>query len=124
MHEVFREFTFDSAHQLPNVPPGHKCGRLHGHTYHVRICVIGELHPDLGWVVDYADIRKAWSGLHDELDHRFLNEIPGLENSTSENLARWIWDRLKVAMPGLSRVEVRETCTAGCSYAGGGCVED
>jgi 6-pyruvoyltetrahydropterin/6-carboxytetrahydropterin synthase len=123
-HEVFKEFTFDSAHRLPNVPDGHKCGRLHGHTYHITIGVSGVAGERTGWVIDYADISAAWAPLHQQLDHRFLNDIPGLENSTSENLSRWIWDRLKPTLPGLSRVVVRETCTAGCIYAGGGCAED
>lgn len=115
---VFKEFSFDSAHQLPNVPPGHKCGRLHGHTYRIRIEVRGDVQPTLGWVVDYADIAAAWAPLHEQLDHRFINEIPGLENSTSEHIAEWIWRKLKPSLPGLSCVEVRETCTAGCVYRG------
>jgi 6-pyruvoyltetrahydropterin/6-carboxytetrahydropterin synthase len=118
MHEVFKEFAFDSAHRLTNVPPDHKCGRLHGHTYHVHIYVSGEIGETTGWVIDYAEIAAAWEPLFDQLDHRFLNDVPGLENSTSENLAKWIWDRLAPALPGLSQVFVRETCTAGCIYRG------
>ena len=124
MHEVFKDFSFDSAHRLPNVPLGHKCGRLHGHTYRVSVYVAGDPGTDTGWVIDYADIAVAWAPLHEQLDHRYLNDVPGLENSTSENIARWIWDRLKVALPALSKVYVRETCTAGCIYRGSGCVED
>lgn len=116
MHEVFKEFTFDSAHRLPYVPTGHKCGRLHGHTYHVTIYVRGPLQREKEWVIDYADIAAAWEPLNEQLDHRYLNEVPGLENSTSENLARWIFERLN--LPGLHRVFVRETCTAGCTYFG------
>lgn len=117
-HTVFKEFSFDSAHRLPNVPDGHKCGRLHGHTYRVRVYVRGLANEPTGWVIDYADIASAWAPLHEQLDHRYLNDVPGLENSTSENLARWIWLRLCDRLPGLSKVLVRETCTAGCEYAG------
>lgn len=124
MHTVFKEFSFDSAHKLPNVPVGHKCGRLHGHTYRVRLEVSGKAGPETGWVVDYAEISAAWRPLHDQLDHRYLNDLPGLKNSTSENIARWIWNRLVAALPGLSAVEVRETCTAGCVYRGAGCSEE
>jgi 6-pyruvoyltetrahydropterin/6-carboxytetrahydropterin synthase len=118
MHEVFKDFSFDSAHLLPNVPDGHKCGRLHGHTYRVTVYVAGAVGEHTGWVVDYADIAAAWAPLHEQLDHRYLNDVPGLENSTSENIARWIWERLRTALPGLSKVYVRETCTAGCIYTG------
>lgn len=116
--EIFREFTFEAAHLLPNVPPGHKCARLHGHSFRVEVHVRGPLHPELGWVMDFAEVKRAWRPLHDALDHRYLNDVEGLENPTSENLARWIWRRLLPALPGLCRVVVRETCTSGCSYAG------
>lgn len=116
---VFREFRFEAAHRLPHVPDGHKCARLHGHSFRVEVHVTGPVHPELGWVVDFADLRAAFAPLHDALDHRYLNEVEGLENPTSENLAVWIWDRL-VAGGGLtpSRVVVRETCTSGCVYEG------
>jgi 6-pyruvoyltetrahydropterin/6-carboxytetrahydropterin synthase len=123
-HTVFKEFSFDSAHRLPNVPDGHKCGRLHGHTYQITVCVRGLASEPSGWVIDYADISAAWAPLHEQLDHRYLNDVPGLTNSTSENLARWIWLRLIDRLPGLSKVIVRETCTAGCEYRGNGCPED
>lgn len=116
--EIFREFTFESAHRLPHVPPGHKCARLHGHSFRVAIHVRGPLDPALGWVMDFADLKQAWRPLHEALDHRYLNEVEGLENPTSEELARWIWRRLLPTLPGLSRVVVRETCTSGCAYAG------
>lgn len=116
-HIVFKEFTFDSAHKLPNVPDGHKCGRLHGHTYRVRIEVAGVIGKHTGWVIDYAEISQAWKPLNEQLDHRYLNEIEGLQNSTSEILAKWIFDR--ICLPGLRTVEVRETCTAGCIYSRG-----
>ncbi len=115
--EVFREFTFEAAHRLPGVPREHKCARLHGHSYRIEIRVRGPVQPEAGWVCDFADIKKAFAPLHDQLDHRYLNEIAGLENPTSENVARWIWDRLCPSLP-LSRVIVRETCTSGCAYEG------
>ncbi len=116
--EVFRQFGFEAAHRLPNVPEGHKCARLHGHSFRVEVHVAGPVDPSLGWVVDFADIKAAFAPLHDALDHRYLNEIEGLENPTSEVLARWIWDRLRPALPGLTAVVVRETCTSGCVYEG------
>jgi 6-pyruvoyltetrahydropterin/6-carboxytetrahydropterin synthase len=114
--EIFKDFTFDSAHRLPNVPDGHKCGRLHGHTFRVRLYVSGPVNPHAGWIIDFAEISEAWKPLHKVLDHRFLNEIPGLENPTSENLARWIWLALKPALAALSKVRVQETCNSGCDY--------
>lgn len=117
--EIFKEFTFEAAHRLPNVPEGHKCARLHGHSFKVRIWVSGELDPRLGWVMDFADIKAVAKPVIARLDHYYLNEIEGLDNPTSEHVARWIWTRLKPSLAGLRRVEVQETCTAGCSYAGG-----
>lgn len=116
--EIFREFTFEAAHRLPNVPEDHKCARLHGHSYRVEVRVGGEIGEESGWVVDFADIKAAFKPLHAVLDHHYLNEVPGLENPTSEVLAKWIWDRLQPALPGLVEVIVRETCTSGCSYRG------
>jgi 6-pyruvoyltetrahydropterin/6-carboxytetrahydropterin synthase len=116
--EVFKEFTFEAAHQLPNVPPGHKCARLHGHSFLVRVSVEGPIGDETGWVVDFGDIGAATRPVFDALDHRFLNEVEGLDNPTSERLAVWIWDRLEPALPGLSAVGVRETCTSGAVYRG------
>ncbi len=116
--EIWKEFRFEAAHLLPNVPDGHKCKRLHGHSYRVRVYVEGELHPELGWIVDFADITEASEPIRKRLDHYYLNEIEGLENPTSEVLARWIWRHLQPSLPILSRVEVAETCTSGCSYRG------
>jgi 6-pyruvoyltetrahydropterin/6-carboxytetrahydropterin synthase len=116
--EVFREFTFEAAHRLPFVPEDHKCARLHGHSYRVEVRVSGPIGDRSGWVVDFADLKAAWKSLHDTLDHHYLNEIPGLDNPTSENLARWIWERLSLNLDGLEEVIVRETCTSGCSFRG------
>jgi 6-pyruvoyltetrahydropterin/6-carboxytetrahydropterin synthase len=116
--EIWKEFSFDAAHLLPNVPEGHKCRRLHGHTYTVRIYVRGEPDENVGWIVDFADIKEAFDPILERLDHYYLNEIEGLENPTAEMLARWIWRRLEPRLDGLSRIEIQETCTSGCTYEG------
>jgi 6-pyruvoyltetrahydropterin/6-carboxytetrahydropterin synthase len=116
--DVFKEFTFEAAHRLPNVPSSHKCARLHGHSFRVEIHVRGSVGDSSGWVMDFADLKTAFQPLYDQLDHNYLNEIEGLSNPTSENLARWIWRRLRPSLPGLCQVTVRETCTAGCIYRG------
>jgi 6-pyruvoyltetrahydropterin/6-carboxytetrahydropterin synthase len=115
--EIFREFTFEAAHRLPNVPAGHKCARLHGHSYRIEVHVSGPVGEDTGWVMDFGDVSAAFAPVRDQLDHYYLNDITGLENPTSEVLARWIWDRLAPTLP-LSAIVVRETCTSGCVYRG------
>jgi 6-pyruvoyltetrahydropterin/6-carboxytetrahydropterin synthase len=115
--EIFREFSFEAAHRLPAVPADHKCARLHGHSFRVEVHVRGPVDPRLGWVLDFADLKAAFDPLHEQLDHRYLNEVAGLANPTSENLAAWIWDRLAATLP-LAAVVVRETCTSGCTYRG------
>lgn len=116
--EIFKEFTFDAAHRLPNVPEGHKCSRLHGHTFRIGIYVAGPVEAQSGWVIDFGDIKKTFEPILDSLDHHYLNEIEGLENPTSENIAQWVWKRLKPILPILSKVSVYETPTSGCLYAG------
>lgn len=116
--EIFKEFRFEAAHLLPNAPAGHKCLRLHGHSFRVAVHVTGEMGARSGWVIDFADISDAVEPVREALDHRYLNEIPGLENPTSEVLAGWIWDRLAPTLEGLSKIVVRETCSAGCVYLG------
>jgi 6-pyruvoyltetrahydropterin/6-carboxytetrahydropterin synthase len=116
--EIFKEFTFEAAHRLPNVPPGHKCGRLHGHSFRVELHVRGPVGATSGWVMDFADVSAAFKPLYERLDHYYLNEVEGLENPTSENLARWVWEQLREQLPCLSAVVVRETCTSGCIYRG------
>jgi 6-pyruvoyltetrahydropterin/6-carboxytetrahydropterin synthase len=116
--ELRKSFQFEAAHKLPNVPPDHKCARLHGHSFRVEVVVAGECDPRLGWLMDYADISEAFKPFLDRLDHHYLNEIPGLENATSENLARWIWDRLKPKLPLLTEIVVAETCVSLCIYRG------
>ena len=116
--EIYKEFDFEAAHRLPNVPEGHKCARLHGHSFRVEIHVAGAVDHKTGWVMDFADLGVAFKPLYRQLDHNYLNEIPGLENPTSEVIARWIWDRLQPELPNLSRIVVRETCTTGAVYQG------
>ena len=116
--ELRKTFQFEAAHYLPNLPKEHKCHRLHGHSFKVEIVVEGECDPKLGWVIDYADISTAFKTLWEQLDHHYLNEIEGLENPTSENLALWIWERLQPKLSILTAVEVAETCTARCVYRG------
>ena len=115
---LYKDFSFEAAHRLPNVPVGHKCARLHGHSFLVRVTVDGPAGERTGWVMDFADLKVAFAPLHDRLDHRYLNEIAGLENPTSEVLARWIWRELQPTLPALTEIEVRETCTTGCIYRG------
>jgi 6-pyruvoyltetrahydropterin/6-carboxytetrahydropterin synthase len=116
--EIFREFTFEAAHRLPNVPDGHKCARLHGHSYRVGVHVEGTIGETTGWVRDFSELARAMKPLLAQLDHYYLNDVEGLENPTSEVLARWIWDRLQDPLPDLAQVLVHETCTSGCVYRG------
>ncbi len=118
--DIFKEFTFEAAHRLPNVPPDHRCARLHGHSFRAEIHVTGPVGEETGWVMDFSELSRVWRPLGEELDHHYLNEIEGLENPTSENLARWIWQRLATDLPGLSKVIIRETCNSGCAYTGDG----
>ena len=116
--DIFKIFTIEAAHRLPNVPPGHKCARLHGHSFRIEIHVAGQVDPVSGWVMDFADVKSAFQPVFDRIDHHYLNDIEGLDNPTSERLAQWIWRELKGSLPGLSRVVVHETCTSGASYVG------
>ena len=118
--ELRKTFQFEAAHLLPKLPAAHKCRRLHGHSIQTEIVVTGECDPQLGWLMDYADISELFKPLWEQLDHHYLNDIRGLENPTSENIAVWIWERLKPTLPLLSEVVVAETCTARCVYRGAG----
>ena len=100
------------------VPAGHKCERLHGHSFKIELAIAGPVDPKTGWFIDYGILYDAWQLLGERLDHNYLNEIEGLENPTSENLAKWIWDRMKEKIPSLVRVTVFETCDARCEYEG------
>ncbi len=109
MAELSADFALASARRLPNVAEGHPCGRLHGHTFGVRLTVRGPIDPVSGWVLDFAELATAWSPIADALDHRLLNDVPGLENPTSERLAVWIWHELREQVPLLAAVEISET---------------
>jgi len=118
--ELRKTFQFEAAHLLPRLPRTHKCRRLHGHSFKVEIAVFGDCDPRLGWLVDYADLSTAFKPIWQKLDHYYLNDIPGLENPTSENLAVWIWRRLQRRLPLLTEVVVAETCQSRCVYRGEG----
>ena len=116
--EIYKEFCFDSAHFLPNVPPGHKCREMHGHTYKLKVFIQGELDPILGWIMDFKDLKDALMPVIDQLDHKLINNIKGLENPTAENITIWIWKQIQPSLPLLSRIELYETPTTGVIYSG------
>jgi 6-pyruvoyltetrahydropterin/6-carboxytetrahydropterin synthase len=113
---VFKEFTFEAAHKLPNVPEGHKCGRLHGHSYRFIVEIEGEIDSFTGFIIDFADIKQIINPIINELDHYYLNDIRGLENPTCENLSKWLFFKISALLPTLKKVTVYETCTAGATY--------
>ncbi|WP_442588923.1 6-carboxytetrahydropterin synthase QueD [Pedobacter sp. AW31-3R] len=115
---IFKTFQFDSAHYLPNVPTGHKCGGMHGHTYSLKVSISGKPGEYTGWIVDYTEVKKKIKPWIEMLDHQILNTIPGLENPTAENLCLWLWKRIKTDLPGLCRIELNETPTSGVIYEG------
>ena len=116
--ELYKDFRFEAAHLLPEVPEGHKCARLHGHSFRVRITISGEMNPKTGWILDFDDIRLAFEPLLEQLDHHYLNDIAGLENPTSEHLVHWVWNRLKQKKKKKREVEINETCNTVCRYRG------
>ena len=118
MTEIYKDFRFEAAHRLPSVPAGHRCARLHGHSFRCRVSVRGEVVEPQGWVTDFAELKSAFAPLMELIDHSYLNEVPGLENPTAETIARWIYERLQPRLPGLYSVEIAETCTSGCIYRG------
>ena len=118
--ELVKDFRFEAAHFLPNVPEGHKCRRIHGHSFRGEVAVRGPIDPILGWVMDFADLKRVVDPIVHRLDHYLLNEIEGLENPTSEVLAVWIWHQLAAGLPMLHRVTIEETCTSRCHYFGEG----
>ena len=115
---IYKIFQVEAAHRLPHVPDGHKCARLHGHSFRIELRLCGEPDPVTGWLMDFADLKQAFAPIFDAIDHRYLNDVPGLENPTSEQLAEWIWLRLRPSLPLLEEVLVAETCTAGARYRG------
>jgi len=117
--DIFNIFHLECARRLPHLPAEHPCSRVHGHSFRIEIHVSGPLDEQLGWVLDFADVDRAWAPIKAALDHRYLNDVPGLDNPTSEIMAMWIWDRLKPALPGLGKIVIQETATSGCIYTGG-----
>jgi 6-pyruvoyltetrahydropterin/6-carboxytetrahydropterin synthase len=115
---IYKQFSFDSAHYLPNVPAGHKCGQLHGHTYHLKVYIKGKPDPATGFIMDFTDLKNAVQPVIDVLDHQLINAIEGLSNPTSELLAVWIWDRISAGLPGLAKIELNETPGSGVVYEG------
>jgi 6-pyruvoyltetrahydropterin/6-carboxytetrahydropterin synthase len=116
--KISQAFHFESAHLLPNVAPGHRCHRLHGHSYRVELRLDGPVDPVTGFVADFFAIETAFKPLLERLDHHYLNDIEGLENPTAENIAIWIWDRMKSALPQLASVIVFETPDCWAEYDG------
>ena len=116
--EIFKSFTVEAAHKLTGVPEGHKCSRLHGHSFRIEVHVSGPVGEQSGWVMDFADLRRQFQPVFDQLDHHYLNEIDGLDNPTSENLARWIWQQLADELDGLAEIELHETRNCSVIYRG------
>jgi 6-pyruvoyltetrahydropterin/6-carboxytetrahydropterin synthase len=122
--ELVKDFRFEAAHWLPNVPEGHKCRRMHGHSFRGEVAVRGEIDPTTGWLIDFGDLKQVVDPIIRELDHYCLNDIAGLENPTSELVAVWIWNRIAPLVPQLHRITIEETCTSRCHYFGGLRTED
>lgn len=116
--QVFKQFTFDSAHYLPNVPDGHKCKEIHGHTYHLTVFIEGPLEENLEWVMDFAELKKNIEPVINSIDHKLLNDIHGLENPTCEKIAVWLWNKIKPFIPQLIKIQLNETPTSGVVYEG------
>lgn len=116
--EIYKEFSFDSAHFLPLVPEGHKCRNMHGHTYKLRVYIKGQPDPKLGWIMDFKELKDVIGRVIDQVDHKLLNDVPGLENPTAENITIWIWQQIKPLLPLLSKIELHETPTTGVIYSG------
>jgi len=116
--EIYREFTFDSAHYLPKLPEGHKCREMHGHTYRLKVYIKGKPDPHQGWIVDFKEMKNKITGVIDEVDHKTLNQVQGLDNPTAENITIWFWQKLKPLFQGLSRIELKETASTGVVYCG------
>ena len=116
--ELVKDFRFEAAHYLPNVPEGHKCRRMHGHSFRGEVCVRGPVDARVGWLIDFADLKRVVDPLVNQLDHYLLNEIEGLANPTSESIAIWFWQRLAPHLPQLHRITIEETCTSRCHYYG------
>jgi len=116
--ELQKTFYFEASHSLPNVPPEHKCRNVHGHSFSVTVTLQGPVDPNSGWILDFAEVNRIVQPTIDRLDHSMLNEIPGLENPTSEHIALWLWENLTSDLSGLTAIEVQESATARCVYRG------
>jgi 6-pyruvoyltetrahydropterin/6-carboxytetrahydropterin synthase len=116
--QLVREYDFEAAHSLPKVPEGHKCARVHGHSYRVTIVIEGDIDPEMGWLMDFAAIDEGVDAVIGQLDHRYLNDIDGLSNPTSELLAQWMWQRIKPGLDVMTELAVSETPTSKCVYRG------
>ena len=116
--EIFKVYYFDSAHYLPNVPPDHKCRNMHGHTYKLIVFISGSSNNDMGWVMDFSDLKKTIQPIIESVDHKILNEIPGLKNPTCENIAKWLWEKIIIKIPEVTKIELHETPTTGVIYSG------
>ena len=115
---LVKEFTFEAAQTLPSAPEGHKCRLMHGHSFKVEICVEGEVNARTGWLYDHAEITRAMKPLLEQLDHSYVNDIPGLENPTIEIMCAWLWQKLAPLLPGLCEIVLHETPTARCVFRG------
>jgi len=119
MHvRLVKSFGFEAAHYLPSFPDGHKCRRMHGHSFRVDVIVEGDIPENRHYLIDYGEIKQVTEPLRKQLDHYCLNEIEGLDNPTSEMIAKWLWDRIKPQLPLLAEIHVHETCTSKCEYRG------
>lgn len=116
--EIYKEFSFDSAHYLPNVDEGHKCRNMHGHTYRLRVVIKGEPDPHYGWLMDFKELKDIVNVVIDKMDHKLINDIDGLQNPTAENITIWIWNQISPLLPHLYRIELYETPTTGVVYHG------
>ena len=116
--ELSKTFRFDAGHYLPNVPSDHKCARPHGHSYRVTVVVAGEVDARTGWVMDFGEIKRVVEPLIAQLDHTNLNDVKGLANPTSEQIAKWLWDRIQPEIGQLHSITVSETESTSCTYRG------
>ena len=118
MIEIRKTFQFEAAHRLPHLPSSHKCSRIHGHSFKFEVAITGDIDQQKGWVLDFGEINRKVEPVVEEIDHRFLNEIQGLENPTSENIAIWLWNKLEPNLPGLVEIAVCESANSRCVYRG------
>jgi len=116
--QIFKQFTFDSAHFLPYVPDGHKCKEIHGHTYYMTVYIEGNLDKKLDWIMDFTEIKGVIKPIIESIDHKLLNNLSGLENPTCEVLVMWLWNKIKPKIPLLTKIILNETPTSGTVYEG------